>query len=66
MNWSSSTKKADDAQLPGVRKAVDFCRANLGWTIEDEGQEGDDHEWLVLRTGPEELFLRGFAEFVDF
>ncbi|MDQ3824156.1 MAG: class I SAM-dependent methyltransferase [Actinomycetota bacterium] len=56
----------DDTQLPGVRRAVDFCLANLGWTVEDEGAEGDIHEWLVVRTGPSELFLRPFDRFVDF
>ncbi len=57
---------ADDTQLPGVRRAVDFCLANLGWTVEDEGAEGDVHEWMVLRTGPGDIFLRPFDEFVDF
>jgi predicted O-methyltransferase YrrM len=56
----------DDTQLPGVRRAVNFCVANLGWVIEDEGQEGDVHEWLVLRTGPSELFQRPFEQFADF
>jgi predicted O-methyltransferase YrrM len=56
----------DDAQLPGVRRAVDFCLANLGWTVEDEGKEGEIHEWLVLRTGSHEAFLRPFFEFRDF
>jgi predicted O-methyltransferase YrrM len=57
---------ADDTQLPGVRRAVDFCLANLGWTVEGEGKEGDIHEWLVLRTGSHGVFRRPFAEFVDF
>jgi predicted O-methyltransferase YrrM len=56
----------DDTQLPGVRKAVDFWLANLDWSVEDEGREGDEHEWLVLRTGPPELFQRHFAAFADF
>jgi predicted O-methyltransferase YrrM len=56
----------DDTQLPGVRRAVNFCVANLGWVIEDEGEEGDIHEWMVLRTGPSELFLRPFDQFADF
>jgi predicted O-methyltransferase YrrM len=55
----------DDTQLPGVRRAIDFCVANLGWVTEDGGKEGV-HEWLVLRTGPREAFLRPFTEFVDF
>ena len=56
----------DDIQLPGVRRAVDFCIANLGWTIEQQGAEGDVHEWTVLRTGSLDVFLRPFDEFVDF
>ena len=57
---------ADDAQLPGVRRAVDFCVANLGWTVEDEGAEGDVHEWVVLRTGSPDAFMRPFWELADF
>jgi predicted O-methyltransferase YrrM len=56
----------DDMQLPGVRRAVDFCVANLGWVVEDEGEEGDIHEWMVLRTGPSELFLRPIDHLADF
>jgi predicted O-methyltransferase YrrM len=56
----------DDTQLPGVRRAVDFFLANLGWTIEDEGAEGEIHEWLVVRRGPSEAFSRPFSEFLDF
>jgi predicted O-methyltransferase YrrM len=55
----------DDTQLPGVRRAVDFGIANLGWFIEDGGEEGI-HEWLVVRTGPSDAFLRPYFEFVDF
>ena len=33
---------------------------------EEEGAEGDVHEWIVLRTGPHEAFLRPFDAFVDF
>jgi predicted O-methyltransferase YrrM len=55
----------DDRQLVGVRRAVDFCVANLGWTIEDVGKEGT-HEWIVLRTGPKDAFLRPITEFVEF
>ncbi len=57
---------ADDVQLPGVRRAVDFFLANLGWTVEEEGAEGDVHEWIVLRTGPADAYLRPFDQFVDF
>jgi predicted O-methyltransferase YrrM len=56
---------ADDAQLPAVRRAVGFCLANLEWTVEDEGSEGE-HEWFVLRTGPPEAYRRPFADFRDF
>lgn len=56
---------ADDVQLPAVRRATAFCVANLGWTVEDEGREGE-HEWVVLRTGPPEAFDRPFDSFVEF
>jgi predicted O-methyltransferase YrrM len=56
----------DDTQLPGVRRALDFCVANLGWVLEDEGEEGDVHKWMVLRTGPSDKFLRPTTEFTDF
>ena len=56
----------DDAQLPSVRKAVDFLLTNLDWSLEAKGSEGEHHEWFVLRTGPAERLHRPFAEFVDF
>jgi predicted O-methyltransferase YrrM len=56
---------ADDVQLPAVRHAVDFCLSNLGWVAEDEGVEGE-HEWVVLRTGPRDVFLRPFDQFSEF
>ena len=56
----------DDVQLPGVRRAVEFFLANLGWTRADGGAEGGEHEWAVLRTGPADALLRPFAEFVEF
>jgi predicted O-methyltransferase YrrM len=55
----------DDTQLRGVRRAVDFCVANLGWAIEDQGKEGT-HEWLVLSTGSHQALLRPITDFVDF
>lgn len=55
----------DDAQFPGVRKAVDFCVANLDWVAEDEGKE-DTHEWTVLRTGSADAYTRPFTQLVDF
>ena len=54
----------DDVQLPGVARGVKFCVNNLDWTSEDRGKEGS-HEWIVLRTGPREAFLRPIDEFVD-
>jgi predicted O-methyltransferase YrrM len=56
---------ADDAQLPAVRRAAQFCVSNLDWTLEDEGRE-DVHEWIVLRTGSPEAFHRPFDSFEDF
>ena len=56
----------DDVQLPGVRRAVAFCVANLGWVVEDEGADGDVHEWVVGRTGPAEAFRRPYDELADF
>jgi len=56
----------DDFQLPGVRRAVSFCVANLGWVVEDEGEEGDIHKWIVLRTGPNDVFVRPIDQFVEF
>jgi predicted O-methyltransferase YrrM len=56
---------ADDVQLPAVRKATAFCVSNLGWTVEDEGAEGE-HEWIVLRTGPHAALSRPFDSFVEF
>jgi predicted O-methyltransferase YrrM len=55
----------DDMQLPAVRRAAGFCVANLGWTVEGDGREGE-HEWAVLRTGPAEAYDRPFDSFVDF
>jgi predicted O-methyltransferase YrrM len=55
----------DDIQLPAVRKAVQFCVSNLGWTVEDEDREGE-HEWIVLRTGSPDAFHRPFDSFVEF
>ena len=54
----------DDAQLPGVQRAIAFCTANLGWTTEDEGEEGV-HEWIVLRTGFHDVFQRPYGEDVS-
>ncbi|HEX6702971.1 MAG TPA: class I SAM-dependent methyltransferase [Gaiellaceae bacterium] len=56
----------DDTQLPGVRRSVGFCVANLGWTLEDEGAEGGVHEWMALRTGSPEAFRRPYTELAEF
>jgi predicted O-methyltransferase YrrM len=55
----------DDHQLPAVRRAVRFCLANLGWSVEATGSE-DEHEWAVLRTGRQEAFSRPFDQFIEF
>jgi len=56
----------DDVQLPGVRRALDFYVANLGWTVADEGAEGERHAWAVARTASREPYLRPFTEYVAF
>jgi predicted O-methyltransferase YrrM len=56
----------DDVQLPGVRRAVDFFVANLGWTVADGGAEGAEHEWALVRTASREAFLRPYFEFASF
>jgi predicted O-methyltransferase YrrM len=56
----------DDAQLPAVSRAIEFCVGNLQWTTERTGNEGVDHAWREMRTGPRERFGRPFKEFVDF
>jgi predicted O-methyltransferase YrrM len=55
----------DDTQLAGVRRAVNFCLTNLDWTVEEQGAEGV-HEWVVLRTGPSDVFIRPYDRFVEF
>jgi predicted O-methyltransferase YrrM len=57
---------ADDVQVEGVRKAINFCVANLRWSIEGQGVEGADHSWMVLRTGPADVFRRPYTAFVNF
>ena len=56
----------DDTHLQGVRRAVDFCVSNLDWTVEQENAEDAMHEWIVLRTGPAEAFVRDVTRFVEF
>lgn len=51
----------DDYNLPGVRRAVSFFLANLGWTVEDAI---DDYA-IVLRTAAQ-ADKRDFRYFVDF
>ena len=55
----------DDTQLPGIAAAVRFCSSNLGWRIEDQGEE-PSHAWCVLRTGSKDVFQRSMSEFTDF
>jgi predicted O-methyltransferase YrrM len=55
----------DDLQLRAIQRAVGFCVSNLSWAVEDDGEEGE-HEWVVLRTGSHDAFLRPFDQFVDF
>jgi predicted O-methyltransferase YrrM len=55
----------DDVQMPGPKHAVEFCVLNLGWTLEEEGGEGD-HEWAVVRTGAHDAYLRSPMEFAGF
>lgn len=50
----------DDYDLPGIRRAVGFFVANLGWTIEQAAAE-----WVVVRTSTEPD-TRHFSYFVDF
>ena len=56
----------EGSMAPKIRAAVDFCLKNLQWTSEDGGEEGPEHEWIVLRTGSHEAFARPFADFVEF
>ncbi len=56
---------ADDTQLLGVRRAINFCVTNLGWIVEEDSSDGGD-EWMVLRTGPTDVFHRDFTQFVEF
>ena len=51
----------DDYNLSGVRRAVSFFLANLGWTVED----AIDNYAVVLRTAPQED-KRDFRYFIEF
>ena len=51
----------DDYNLPGVRRAVSFFLANLGWTVED----AIEAYAVVLRTAPQED-KRDFRYFIEF
>ena len=55
----------DDLQLPAVERAVRFCTANLGWTVEQESRDEPLHNWVALRT-PETPVERRFDDYVDF
>ena len=54
----------DDYNYPGIRKAVAFFLANLGWTIE-EIAPGEEPRWVAVRTARGED-ARDFRYFVDF
>jgi hypothetical protein len=43
-----------------------FCVSNLGWIIENEGEKATSTGWMVLRTGPSDMFLRPITQFADF
>jgi hypothetical protein len=55
----------DDWQLPGVARAAEFFKANLGWTLVEADSAQEHHHWAVLRTStmPD---TRSFDYFVDF
>ena len=55
----------DDYNLPGIKRAVSFFQANLGWTIEEVAPPDDHHHWVVLRTArhADERDFRYFVEF---
>ena len=55
----------DDFQLRSVARAVSFCTANLGWSLEDVSIDDDLHHWTVLRTAHIPL-QRPFDHYVDF
>jgi len=55
----------DDYDLPGIRRAVSFFLANLGWRVEEESPPDDAHGWVALRTAACED-ERDFRYFVDF
>lgn len=54
----------DDFDLPAVARAVSFCVTNLGWTLEETGDD-EAHHWAVLRTSrlPD---MRDYDHFVEF
>lgn len=60
--------RANGRRRAASRRAASrqLCVANLGWVIEDEGKEREAHEWLVLMTGPSDVFLRPVTQFVEF
>lgn len=55
----------DDYQLPGVRRAVSFYLANLGWMLAETSEPHQQHQWAVLRTSVSRD-ERSFTYFVDF
>ncbi len=53
----------DDTHHPPVAHAVAFCTSQLGWTVEEEGEDGPSEAWTVLRNGPAERLTRRFTDF---
>jgi predicted O-methyltransferase YrrM len=55
----------DDHQLPAVARAVSYCVADLGWTLEEASTADELHHWVVLRTSrtPD---TRPYDHFVEF
>ena len=53
----------DDTHDRAVSHAVAYCTSNLGWTVQETGEEGADQAWTILRTGPRALLERPYTEF---
>jgi predicted O-methyltransferase YrrM len=55
----------DDYDLPGIRRAVSFFLANLGWRVEEESRPDDEHRWVAVRTASRDD-ARHFRYFIEF
>jgi predicted O-methyltransferase YrrM len=55
----------DDYQLPAVARAVSFCVANLGWSLEEASAADELHHWAAVRTSARPD-TRPFDHFVEF